>query len=130
MDQDDDTHPGKTCVDHEAFGSKTAELEPKRKPCQAHRGLGRKAESSCQDAPSMSGHDAIGPKKRKTGIRFPRAEYIPDGLADILASDGKKVAIQVIFFFVLAEVVNRDPTRPDSSATIVMARWISLNTLL
>ena len=57
------------------------------------------------------------------GVRFPGAEDYPDGLAAIpalLASeDGKKVAIQMFFFFVLAEIVNRDAHWLDNKAEFV-----------
>ncbi|KAL7539153.1 hypothetical protein ACHAWF_006313 [Thalassiosira exigua] len=46
------------------------------------------------------------------GIRFPGAEEIPDGFAAFPAllksSDGQNVAAQMVAFFALAEIVNRE----------------------
>eukprot|EP00527_Entomoneis_sp_CCMP2396_P004701 CAMPEP_0198155300 /NCGR_PEP_ID=MMETSP1443-20131203/69055_1 /TAXON_ID=186043 /ORGANISM="Entomoneis sp., Strain CCMP2396" /LENGTH=198 /DNA_ID=CAMNT_0043822047 /DNA_START=766 /DNA_END=1362 /DNA_ORIENTATION=- len=46
------------------------------------------------------------------GIRFPGAEGIPDGLAAFPAlhttSDGKAVLMQMLAFFAVAEMINRD----------------------
>jgi hypothetical protein len=57
------------------------------------------------------------------GIRFPGAENIPDGLAAIPAllntADGKNVALQMMFFFVLAEIVNRDAPWTDAKAEFI-----------
>ena len=57
------------------------------------------------------------------GIRFPGAENIPDGLAAIPAlladENGKFVAIQMFFFFVLAEIINRDADWLDNKAEFV-----------
>ena len=57
------------------------------------------------------------------GIRFPGAEDIPDGLAAIPAllatPDGRNVAIQMGFFFALAEIINRDADWTDAEAEFV-----------
>lgn len=46
------------------------------------------------------------------GLRFPGAEGVPDGLAAFPAlhttSDGKAVLLQMLAFFTVAEMVNRD----------------------
>jgi len=57
------------------------------------------------------------------GIRFPGAEGIPDGLAAIpaliKAEGGSIVGIQMFFFFVLAEIINRDADWLDNEAEFV-----------
>lgn len=57
------------------------------------------------------------------GIRFPGAEDIPDGLAAIPAllatEDGRNVAIQMGFFFAVAEIVNRDADWTDATPEFV-----------
>src|SRR6056300_1710116 len=57
------------------------------------------------------------------GIRFPGAEDIPDGLASWQAlldtKDGVFVLYQMIAFFVVAEIVNRDAEWLDNEAEFV-----------
>merc|ERR1712151_454816 len=57
------------------------------------------------------------------GVRFPGAEDIPDGLAAIPAllatEDGKNVALQMFFFFVVATIINRDAPWTDAEAEFV-----------
>ena len=57
------------------------------------------------------------------GIRFPGAEDIPDGLAaiDALLStrDGNNVLLQMMAFFVVAEIVNRDAEWTKATAEFV-----------
>ena len=51
------------------------------------------------------------------GIRFPGAEGIPDGLASfpalIATQDGNNVLLQMVAFFTVAEIVNREATWID-----------------
>jgi len=57
------------------------------------------------------------------GIRFPGAENIPDGLASWQAlldsRDGQNVLLQMLAFFAVAEIVNRDATWLDNEAEFV-----------
>lgn len=57
------------------------------------------------------------------GVRFPGAEDIPDGLAAWQAlldsRDGQNVLIQMLAFFTVAEIVNRDATWLDNKAEFV-----------
>jgi len=57
------------------------------------------------------------------GIRFPGAEGIPDGLASWQAlldtRDGMNVLMQMVAFFVVAEIVNRDADWLDNKAEFV-----------
>lgn len=57
------------------------------------------------------------------GIRFPGAEDIPDGLAAFQAlldtKDGQNVLMQMVAFFVVAEIVNRDAEWLDNKAEFV-----------
>jgi hypothetical protein len=57
------------------------------------------------------------------GIRFPGAEAIPDGMASWQAlldsRDGQNVLIQMLAFFAVAEIVNRDATWLDNKAEFV-----------
>jgi hypothetical protein len=57
------------------------------------------------------------------GIRFPGAEGIPDGMASWQAlldtRDGQNVLIQMLAFFAVAEIVNRDATWLDNKAEFV-----------
>eukprot|EP00980_Cylindrotheca_fusiformis_P002736 scaffold634_cov97-Cylindrotheca_fusiformis.AAC.3 len=57
------------------------------------------------------------------GIRFPGAENIPDGLASWQAlldsRDGQNVLIQMLAFFTVAEIVNRDAAWLDNKAEFV-----------
>jgi len=57
------------------------------------------------------------------GIRFPGAEGIPDGLqafpALFAAEGGKNVLLQMLGFFVIAEIVNRDADWLDNKAEFV-----------
>ena len=57
------------------------------------------------------------------GIRFPGAEDIPDGLASWQAlldsRDGQNVLIQMLAFFTVAEIINRDADWLDNEAEFV-----------
>ena len=57
------------------------------------------------------------------GIRFPGAEDIPDGLAAFPAllatKDGNNVLMQMVAFFAVAEIVNRDADWLDNEAEFV-----------
>jgi len=57
------------------------------------------------------------------GIRFPGAEDIPAGLgawqALVATEDGKNVLLQMLAFFVIAEIVNRDADWLDNEAEFV-----------
>jgi len=57
------------------------------------------------------------------GIRFPGAEDIPDGLASWQAmldsKDGVFVLYQMLAFFVVAEIINRDAEWLDNEAEFV-----------
>ncbi|CAJ1970018.1 unnamed protein product [Cylindrotheca closterium] len=57
------------------------------------------------------------------GIRFPGAENIPDGLASWQAlldtRDGQNVLMQMLAFFAVAEIVNRDADWLDNKAEFV-----------
>ncbi|KAL7556190.1 hypothetical protein ACA910_000942 [Epithemia clementina (nom. ined.)] len=57
------------------------------------------------------------------GIRFPGAEDIPDGLkafpALLETKDGMNVLMQMVAFFVVAEIVNRDASWLDNKAEFV-----------
>ena len=57
------------------------------------------------------------------GIRFPGAENIPDGLASWQAlldtRDGQNVLLQMLAFFAVAEIVNRDAPWLDNEAEFV-----------
>eukprot|EP00542_Grammatophora_oceanica_P011723 CAMPEP_0194045688 /NCGR_PEP_ID=MMETSP0009_2-20130614/17481_1 /TAXON_ID=210454 /ORGANISM="Grammatophora oceanica, Strain CCMP 410" /LENGTH=204 /DNA_ID=CAMNT_0038690603 /DNA_START=35 /DNA_END=649 /DNA_ORIENTATION=+ len=57
------------------------------------------------------------------GIRFPGAEDIPDGLAAFPAllatKDGQNVCLQMLAFFMVAEIVNRDAPWLDNKAEFV-----------
>jgi len=57
------------------------------------------------------------------GIRFPGAENIPDGMASWKAlmdtKDGQFVLYQMLAFFVVAEIVNRDADWLDNEAEFV-----------
>ena len=57
------------------------------------------------------------------GIRFPGAENIPDGLAAWQAlldtRDGQNVLMQMLAFFAVAEIVNRDADWLDNKAEFV-----------
>ena len=54
------------------------------------------------------------------GIRFPGAESIPDGLkafpALLETKDGQNVLLQMLAFFTVAEIVNRDASWLDNKA--------------
>jgi len=57
------------------------------------------------------------------GIRFPGAEDIPDGLASWQAlldsRDGQNVLLQMLAFFAVAEIINRDATWLDNEPEFV-----------
>eukprot|EP00526_Cylindrotheca_closterium_P021020 CAMPEP_0113643398 /NCGR_PEP_ID=MMETSP0017_2-20120614/22819_1 /TAXON_ID=2856 /ORGANISM="Cylindrotheca closterium" /LENGTH=201 /DNA_ID=CAMNT_0000554911 /DNA_START=17 /DNA_END=622 /DNA_ORIENTATION=+ /assembly_acc=CAM_ASM_000147 len=57
------------------------------------------------------------------GIRFPGAENIPDGMAAWQAlldsRDGQNVLLQMLAFFAVAEIVNRDAPWLDNEAEFV-----------
>ena len=57
------------------------------------------------------------------GIRFPGAEDIPDGLkafpALLESKDGMNVLMQMVAFFAVAEIVNRDADWLDNEAEFV-----------
>jgi hypothetical protein len=57
------------------------------------------------------------------GIRFPGAEGIPDGLKSFPAlletKDGQNVLLQMLAFFTIAEIVNRDAAWTDAKAEFV-----------
>lgn len=57
------------------------------------------------------------------GIRFPGAEGIPDGLkafpALLETKDGQNVLLQMLAFFTVAEIVNRDASWLDNKAEFV-----------
>ena len=57
------------------------------------------------------------------GIRFPGAEGIPDGLkafpALLETKDGQNVLLQMLAFFTVAEIVNRDAAWLDNKAEFV-----------
>ncbi|KAG7345520.1 chlorophyll A-B binding protein [Nitzschia inconspicua] len=57
------------------------------------------------------------------GIRFPGAEGIPDGLKSFPAlletKDGQNVLLQMLAFFTVAEIVNRDASWTDAKAEFV-----------
>jgi hypothetical protein len=57
------------------------------------------------------------------GIRFPGAEGIPDGLKSFPAlletKDGQNVLLQMLAFFSVAEIVNRDASWLDNKAEFV-----------
>jgi Chlorophyll A-B binding protein len=57
------------------------------------------------------------------GIRFPGAEGIPDGLkafpALLETKDGQNVLLQMLAFFAVAEIVNRDASWLDNKAEFV-----------
>ena len=57
------------------------------------------------------------------GVRFPGAEDIPDGLASWQAlldtRDGQNVLLQMLAFFTVAEIINRDADWIDNEAEFV-----------
>jgi len=57
------------------------------------------------------------------GIRFPGAENIPDGMASWQAlldtKDGQNVLLQMLAFFAVAEIVNRDASWIDNEPEFV-----------